>query len=434
MSGPAPAGSLTSPERVEAAAYAKVTRRLLPFLFVCYIVAYLDRVNLGFAKLEMMGALGLGDAVYGTGAGIFFIGYFLFEVPSNLILFRVGARRWIARIMISWGVIAAAMMFASGAASFYGIRFVLGLAEAGFYPGVILYLTQWYPARRRARIIALFMTAIPLSSVLGGPLSGWILETFHRSGSLAGWQWLFLLEALPAVVLGVATLFYLPDGIKDARWLGPEEKQYLLAPIEAEARTKHSHAVGASLRHPATWVTIGVYIGLCMGLYGVSFWLPTLVKAAGVDSAWRIGLITAVPWAAGAVAMVLVGRSSDRSGERRWHLAIPTLLGAAGLAIAAAAGNHLLPALAGMTLATAGITTGLPLVWNLPTAVLGGAGAAAGIAFINSAGNLGGFLGPSLIGWIREVTHTTDAGLYVLAGLMLVSGLWAVAAPKAESR
>ena len=417
-----------------AAAYGKVTRRLIPFLFVCYVVAYLDRVNLGFAKLEMMGSLGMSDTVYGIGAGVFFLGYFLFEVPSNLILHRVGARIWIGRIMISWGLISGAMVWVRSPATFYVLRFCLGLAEAGFFPGIIYYLTTWYPSPRRARIIALFMTGIPISSVVGGPISGGILHACTGAGRLAGWQWLFLLEAIPAVVLGVTALFYLKDGIGEVAWLTAEEKAFLRSELSTDAPVGPVPKAGAAFRNPQTWLAIVVYFPFCAGLYGVGFWLPTLIKSAGVADPFRIGLLTAIPWAVGAVAMVLNGRSSDRHNERRWHMAVPAFLCGLGLIGGALAGQHLLATMATLTVATLGITAGLPQVWTLPRAVLSGAAAAAGIAFINSAGNLGGFLGPLLIGWIRDLTHSTAAGLYLLAALMFVGGVCALLFPKAAAR
>ena len=411
------------PSPFEAAAYAKVTRRLIPFLFLCYVVAYLDRVNLGFAKLQMAHALRFSETVYGAGAGIFFIGYFLFEVPSNLILHRVGARRWIGRIMITWGFASAAMVVVSTPASFYLVRFVLGLAEAGFYPGIILYLTTWYPARQRGRIVALFMTAVPISSVLGAPVSGWILRSCSAGGRLQGWQWLFLIEAIPAVVLGVAAIFLLKDGIDQAGWLNPEEKALLQEQLAEEGRGQETRAAGQALLHPKTWLAIMVYFCFCVGLYGVSFWLPTIVQGAGVTDPLRIGFLTALPWAAGATAMIVVSRSSDRRGERRWHVAIPSFLSGIGFLAAAAFAHHLIPALAGLTLATLGITIVLPLFWSLPTAFLGGIGAAAGLALINSVGNLGGFLGSFMVGWIKDLTRGGDSGIDALAAAMFIGGM-----------
>jgi len=405
------------------ALYARVTRRLVPFLFLCYVAAYLDRVNVGFAKLQMQADLALSDTVYGIGAGIFFLGYFLFEVPSNLLMARVGARRWIARIMISWGLVSAATMFASSPATFYLLRFLLGVAEAGFFPGVVLYLTYWYPARRRARIVALFMSGVAVAGVLGGPLSGWIMRAFAGTGGLHGWQWLFLLEGLPSIALGIWTLFYLDDGIRSARWLDGDEKARLETAL-AEDGAAHGHW---PLRHVfgsgRVWLLAAIYFLFVMGLYGVSFWLPQLIRNSGVQDVFHIGLLTAIPYGVAAVVMVLAARHSDRSGERRWHTALAGLAGAAGLMLSIAFADNAFAAMAALSLATAGILTTFPIFWSLPTAMLGGMAAAAGIALINSVGNLAGFASPYLVGAIRDATASTAQGMSVLAASLLMGAL-----------
>lgn len=416
-------------ESFEAATYNKVGWRLIPFLLLCYIVSYLDRVNVGFAKLNMLQDLSLSETVYGLGAGIFFIGYFLFEVPSNVILHRVGARLWIARIMVSWGVISAAMMFVSSATSFYVVRFLLGAAEAGFFPGIILYLTYWYPAERRGRVTALFMTAVALSGVIGGPLSGWIMHSLGGVGGLKDWQWLFVLEGLPSVIMGIVTFFYLDDRIDHAKWLTREEKALLDRNIAAENVGKQDLKIGAVFGSARVWLMSLIYFSFVMGLYGVSFWLPTIIKATGVKDALQIGLLTAIPFAFGAVAMVLVSRSSDRSRERRWHIAVPALLGAVGLVLSALWAHNTVLAMAALTLATMGILTTLPLFWSLPTAFLVGTGAAAGIALINSLGNLAGFVSPSLVGWLKDMTQSTNAGMYLLAASMVLGALLTLSVP-----
>lgn len=402
--------------------YARVSWRLLPFLFVCYVVAYLDRVNVGFAKLQMQADLHLSDTVYGLGAGIFFIGYFLFEVPANLLMLRVGARRWIARIMASWGLLSAAMLFASSPASFYVLRFLLGVAEAGFFPGVILYLTYWYPAQRRARIVAVFMSGVAVAGVLGGPLSGWIMSHFAGHAGLAGWQWLFLLEGLPAVVLGVATLAVLDDGIDDASWLDEEEKAVLKHALarEAEPRAPWSlrHVFGSS----RVWILALMYFLFVMGLYGVGFWLPQLIRNAGVQDVLDIGLLTAIPYGLAALCMIAVARHSDRSGERRWHTALPAFIGAAGLVASTHYAHNPVLALAALSVATAGILSTFPVFWSIPTAMLGGAAAAAGIAMINSLGNLAGFVSPYLVGAIKDATHSTANGMLLLAASLAAGG------------
>lgn len=413
----------------EAATYNKVGWRLIPFLLLCYVVAYLDRVNVGFAKLQMLQDLSLSETVYGLGAGIFFIGYFLFEVPSNVILHRVGARIWIARIMVTWGVISAAMMFVTSATSFYVVRFLLGVAEAGFFPGIILYLTYWYPAERRARMTALFMTAIALSGVIGGPFSGWIMHSFGGVAGLKDWQWLFILEGLPSIVMGIVTFFYLDDRIDHAKWLTREEKALLERNMVAENASKQDLLIGAVFADPRVWLMSLIYFCFVMGLYGVSFWLPTIIKATGVKDALQIGLLTAIPFGFGVVAMVLVSRSADHSRERRWHIAVPALLGAGGLVLSAVWGQNTVLAMAALTLATMGILTTLPLFWSLPTAFLAGTGAAAGIALINSLGNLAGFASPFVVGWLKDLTQSTNAGMYLLAASMVLGALLTLSVP-----
>ena len=410
----------------EAATYRKVTWRLVPFLMLCYVVAYLDRVNVGFAKLQMLTDLKFSETVFGLGAGVFFIGYFLFEVPSNVILHRVGARIWIARIMITWAVISGSFMFVNTPTMFYVMRFLLGIAEAGFFPGIILYLTYWYPAERRARIVATFMTAIPLSGVFGGPLSGWIMESFAGVQGMTGWQWMFVIEAIPAIVMGIAVLLYLDNGIRSAKWLSEGEKQLLEARIAQDSKGKTEHpSLRAMFADRRVWHMSLIYFCCVMGQYGLTFWMPTLIKAAGVKGVFNIGMFTAIPYGAAVVAMLLFGRSADKQRERRWHLVVPMLLGAIGLIGSAQAGGNTGLAVAFLTLAAAGVLTSAPLFWSLPTAFLGGTAAAAGIAAINSIGNLAGFASPYLIGWLKDLTQSTNSAMYVLAAV-LVAGCFAV--------
>ncbi len=407
----------------EAATYRKVAWRIIPFLMLCYIVAYLDRVNVGFAKLQMLSDLKFSDTVFGLGAGIFFLGYFFFEVPSNVILHRVGAKVWIARIMITWGIVSGAFMFLNGEMMFYVMRFLLGVAEAGFVPGIILYLTYWYPSARRAKIIAAFMTAIPLAGVVGGPLSGWIMDSWAGANGWAGWQWMFLLEAVPSILMGVATLAYLDNGIRSAKWLNEREKQILEGAILHDTKEKVEHpSLGAVFGDIRVWWMSLIYFSSVMGLYGLSFWMPTLIKAAGVKGVLQVGLLTAIPNAAAVVAMLYFGHSADKHRERRWHMVIPMLLGAVGLIGSTLAAQNTVVAIAFLSLASAGVITSLPLFWSLPTAFLTGVSAAAGIAVINSVGNLAGFAAPYLIGWIKDLTASTDIGMYVLAGF-LVAGV-----------
>nr|WP_295782830.1 MFS transporter [Rhodoferax sp.] len=408
---------------LEDRTYRKVAWRLIPFLFLCYVVAYLDRVNVGFAKLQMLSDLKFTETIYGLGAGIFFIGYFLFEVPSNIILHRTGARVWIARIMVTWGILSALTMTVTTPLQFYVVRFFLGVAEAGFFPGIILYLTYWFPAARRARVVSLFMTAIALAGVLGGPVSGWIMQSFAGVNGWTGWQWLFLLEGLPSVLVGIWVLFYLDDSIQGAKWLTQQEKDMLTQNIAVDAVGKAETSIGQVFGNGRVWLMSAIYFCFIMGLYGVSFWLPQLIKSAGVKDVLNVGLLSAIPYGAAAIAMVLAGRSSDRSGERRWHIAVAALSGAMGLALSAVYGGDVVLAMAALTLATMGILTSLPLFWTLPTAFLGGTAAAAGIAVINSVGNLAGFASPFMVGAIKDATGTPTAGLYVLAGSLILGAL-----------
>jgi D-galactonate transporter len=398
----------------------KVAKRLLPFLFICYFFAYLDRVNVGFAKLQMLDALKLSDAIYGLGAGIFFIGYFLFEVPSNIIMHRVGARRWIARIMISWGLISAAMMFVSSPTSFYVLRFFLGIAEAGFFPGIILYLTYWFPAKNRGKITALFMAAIPVSGIIGGPLSGWILDNFNGTYGLAGWQWLFVLEGLPTVFVGALVLFILTDKVSEAPWLSSREKSVLESALSAETKTQENHSFGDALKNGRVWILCGIYFCIQMSVYAISFWLPTLIKASGFQSSTTVGLVSAVPYIAATATMIVLGLSADRRGERRLHLAIPILMAVFGLGGAAYFPPGSVLALISLTLATMGAFSALPMFWPLPSAFLGGMAAAGGLAMINSFGNLAGFVSPYVVGWIKTATNSPVLALYMLAGIALL--------------
>lgn len=412
--------------------YAKVTRRLVPFLCLCYLCAYLDRINVGFAKLQMTSELRWSDTVYGLGAGVFFLGYVLVEVPSNLLLERVGARRWIARIMIMWAVISAATAFVETPGAFYVMRFLLGVAEAGFLPGIVLYLSNWYPAKRRATATALFYCAIPLSGVLGGPLSGWILNAMHGRLGMSGWQWVLILEAVPSLLLGVAVLAWLPDGITQAKWLSQDEKELLSRNVEGESVGKTAHSFGDALTDRKVWLMGIIFFTCAMGNYGLSFWLPSLIQAAGVHDSLDIGLLIAIPFFAGTVSMVLWSRHSDRRRERRWHLASAMTIGAAGLILAGLFGRQIQLALVALTLASIGIQAMAPIFWSMPTAFLTGTAAAAGIALITSIANMAGFISPYLIGWIKDTTHSANIGLYVIAATMLAGVLIIIAAVPAK--
>ena len=420
-------------EIAQQATLTKTVLRLIPFLFLLYVIAYLDRVNVSFAQLQMKQDLHFSDTVYGFGAGVFFIGYFLFEVPSNLILQRIGARRWIARIMVSWGFVAMAMLFIHSKQSFYAMRFLLGLTEAGFFPGVLYYLTTWFTGAERARIVAWFMTANAAAYIVGGPVSGALLGMRGLHG-LAGWQWLFLLEGLPAVLLGFVTYLYLPDSPMQARWLTPMQKEWLLERLRVEAvnqpNARHKSLADA-LANPAVWYLCLLFFTLVFGMYGLSLWLPQLInefKGIKGISNFGIGLRSAVPYLCAAAAMTLVAAHSDRTRERRLHVALPALFGALGLFLAGRAQSPTL-SLAAMALAAAGMWSTLGPFWALPTRFLGGTAAAGGIALINAVGNLGGFLGPYAVGALNTRTHNSASGLYLLAGSLTLGSLLAYLLP-----
>jgi MFS transporter, ACS family, tartrate transporter len=410
--------------------YSKVTWRLIPLLFTCYIIAYIDRINVGFAKLQLREVLGVDDAVfgsvYGLGAGLFFIGYFLFEIPSNLILARVGARIWIARIMIIWGFVATTMMLINSASMFYIMRFTLGVAEAGFYPGILLYLTYWFPARERARTIALFATGAVIAGIIGSPLSGAILG-MHGAAGLDGWQWLFLLEGIPAVLLGLVVIFMLPNGPNKAKWLSEKEKtwiQYRLDEEIAQRKGVVHFRFSKALLSRSVWLLCLVYFLLNVGGYGYEMWLPSIINdLKGMSfSSFGIGLVNAIPYLAAAVAMFVVGHHSDRTGDRRWHVAVSAAVSAVGFFLSAYFQNPFL-AMAALTVAFIGLKSTVGPFWALATTFLTGTAAAGGIAFINSVGNLGGFVGPYLVGVFKDKTGNNELALYILGGALLLMGI-----------
>ena len=424
-------GGAGSDDEVGRRALARTRRRLIPFLFLLYIVSYLDRINVGFAALQMNEALGFSARVFGMGAGIFFLGYVLFEVPSNLALERFGARRWIARIMISWGLASAAMMFVQGPASFFALRFVLGVGEAGFFPGMILYLTYWFPAAERARAVAQFMTATAIAGVVGGPVSGALLS-LDGLGGLAGWQWLFVVEGLPAVLLGFVVRRFLTDRPEDAEWLPPDERAWLSARMreEREERARaHPIGVGSVFASPIVWRLALLYFSLVIGLYGISFWLPQIVRGFSGLGDFEVGLVSAVPYLVAAAGMVWVATHSDRTGERRWHVAAPALIGMFGF-LASAYASAPVPALVALSVAAFGIWGAVGPFWAMPTSFLHGPAAAAGIALINSVGNVGGFVGPYALGWAREATGSFRGGILVLALGLACAAALALAGPR----
>lgn len=412
----------------ETAVYRKITWRIMPFLFFCYVLAYVDRVNVGFAKLEMQQSLGMSDAVYGMGAGIFFIGYFLFEIPANMMLQRIGARRWIGPIMMAWGVVSACTLFATGAGSFYVLRFLLGLVECGFFPGVILYLTYWYTQQHRARMVGLFMSAIPVSTILASPVSGWILGRMKGVGHLSAWQWLFLVEGIPSVIVGFITLYFLTDRPAKAGWLAKDEKELVVLRLEEEEAFKQRtgqtrHRGIDAFRSAPVWLLSLAYFGMTAGNYGITFWLPQVIKETITPDAIRIGWISAIPGGVSIVAMYVLGHHSDKTGERRWHMAWTAIVAAAAFGASSIPGISGAGGIAALTIASAALMCQFAVFWALPTAILSGTAAAAGIAWINSIGNLAGYASPHAVGLIRDHTHSMLPALLVLAGAQMVTAV-----------
>jgi MFS transporter, ACS family, tartrate transporter len=408
---------------IETSTIRAISWRLIPFLVIAYFFSYLDRVNLGFAALTMNAELKFTPLIFAWGAGIFFIGYFIFEVPSNLALERFGASRWIARIMVTWGIISALMALVSGAWSFYILRFLLGVAEAGFFPGIILYLTYWYPAQYRARFLAAFAVAVPISTVIGAPISGLLLGLDGVMG-LQGWQWLFILEGIPSVLLGIVSWFYLTDRPEHATWLSAEQKAWLASRLDAEIAAKQAArhmTLGDALASPKVIMLSLIYFGFVAALYGMQFWLPQIVKAFGLTNA-QTGFVTAIPYVFGTVAMILWARHSDATRERVYHVGAPLILIGIALALSSYITDPTITMVV-LTVAAIGVFCVFGVFWTLPTAWLSGTAAAGGIALINSIGNLAGFGGPYLIGWIKDSTGSTANGLLVLAVLPLLAGV-----------
>ena len=406
---------------IEKRTLRKITWRIVPFIMILYLIAYIDRVNIGFAAITMKEDLGFTASILGFGAGIFFLGYFLFEVPSNIILHKVGARIWIARVMVTWGIIAGGMAFVESSTSFYVMRFLLGVAEAGFFPGIILYLSYWFPARNRAGVIALFMAAAPIATAIGSPISAALLE-MHGIMGLAGWQWMFLIEAIPAVILGVVVFFYMTDRPEKAVWLKPDEREWLVKTMRAEDANKggqQQHSILRGLANPRVLALALIYFGTSAGLYTLGIWAPQIIKELGVSS-MTVGLLNAIPPIISVVAMILWSRHSDKTNERTWHVALACLTAAVGLAIAASTGS-MFGLIAALTIVNVGISCSKPPLWSMPTMFLSGAAAATGIATINSIGNLGGFAGPAMIGWVKDQTGSFAGGLYFVAGLLILS-------------
>jgi MFS family permease len=408
------------------AVYVKIAKRIIPFLALLFVMAWLDRYNLGFAKLQMAKDLGFSEAVYGFGAGIVYLGYALFEIPSNLFLERSGARKTFARITILWGITSMTLILVKTATWFYILRFLLGSFEAGLLPGVVLYLTYWFPARRRAGMVAGFLTSIPLSAILGGPVSGWIMGTMGGRAGLANWQWLFLLEGVPSVIVGLLALAIIVDRPAEARWLTECEKQLVLADLETDHRKAgpREHGFGRALKLPQVWLLTIIHFCAISSNVTIGFWVPTIIQGLGVKSTLSIGMLSTVPYIGALIAMVLVSRHSDRTVERRYHSALPCLACAAGLVGIGVFADTPAPAFAALVVAVAGSLSYNGAFWQIPPMLLASTAAAGGIALINSIGSLSGWIGPSVVGWLADVTGKTATGLYLVAGLeVLAAGL-----------
>lgn len=422
----------TSAEKANV--YRKIAFRIMPLLMACYVAAYLDRINIGFAKLHMLNDLGFSESVYGLGAGLFFIGYLIFEVPSNLYMMRVGAKKTISRIMILWGIISACFAFAQTPMQFYVLRFLLGAAEAGFYPGVILYLTYWFPSTRRAKMVALFVGAVPLSGMLGAPLSGAIIEWTHGAHSLTGWQWMFVIEAVPSLILGLVCLKYLADRPGDASWLTADEKAAVEADLAAERElTKNDRAtvsLAATLQDRRVWKMIAICFCSAVCSYGVSFWLPTLVQQLNVGDIMHVGFYTAIPFSAAFVVMYLIGRSSDRMRERRWHLVGPFTCVCIGLLGSVWFHGSMGWALLSLTIAAIGAYSTTSMLFTIPGLFLSGVGMAAGVAMINCFGGLGGFVSPYVVGVVKDLTGSTNNGVIFIACVAIIGALLTLTLPK----
>jgi MFS family permease len=408
------------------ATYRKILWRLMPFLMVCYVVSFIDRSNIGFAKLHFMTDLGFTDAIYGIGAGIFYVGYVLFEVPSNLYLHRVGVRATLLRIMVLWGLCSAAMAFMVSAESFYIMRLLLGAAEAGLFPGMLLYLTYWVPLRRRARFTALFTASIPIAGMIGGPLSGWLIHAFDGVNGMKGWQWLFLVEGLPAVALGVMAYFYLQDSPASSRWLTSDQKALIAADFAAERHAKAGHdrhTFKAALSEPRLYWLMGMGVGVLVSTGGVFFWLPSIIRKSGIESVLTIGLLSVIPFFIALVSQYLNARHSDRTGERRWHVAVPALMAAAGWMLLPVVSNSTALSLLMLTFVTAGTLSLTGPFWTLPSTFLSGAAAAGGIALLSSVAGLGSVFSPMLVGWLSTTSGSLAAGQYYFGAWMAFGAL-----------
>jgi D-galactonate transporter len=411
-------------DAVGTRARRRISLRVIPYVFLLYIVAFLDRVNVGYAALQMAGDLGFSAEVFGFGAGIFFFGYVILEIPGSIIVERWSARKWIARIMISWGILAIMMAFVKTSTQFYWVRFLLGAAEAGFFPGLIVYLSHWFRYEDRAKAVAMFMAAIPVSNLIGSPISGLLLGVHWLNQP--GWRWLFIVEGIPAVILGFVTIYYLTDWPREAKWLPEDEKQWIIRELEREKQARKAVrqiSMLQALRHRDVLLLVGAYFFATVGFYGLNIWMPTLIKQASGWSDLKVTLVAMVPHLAGLVSLLAIGASSDRTGERKWHAAGAMLLGAAGYVLVVFAGGNPLLVVAAFCVVAAGADGYFPGFWPLPTAFLTESAAAASIGLINSFGNLGGFVGPYILGYVRTATNSFNIGLALLAASMVLGAL-----------
>jgi D-galactonate transporter len=416
---------LSEEQEVLERAYHKAAWRIVPYLMLLQILSWLDRVNVGFAKLQMLSDLGFSEAVYGFGAGIFFVGYFLFEVPSNLLLTRIGARKTLARITMLWGIVTVLMIFVNTATSFYALRLLLGAFEAGLFPGILLYSTQWFPARRRAQLVGFYVGGSAVAGIFGGPLAGAIMSATGGMGGLTNWQWLFVLEGIPSVIVGFITLLYLVDSPSQAKWLSDREKRLIDEDLELDRRNAGPRQKNfvAALALPRVWILAVIYFCLVSANATIAFWAPSIIKSLGVSNNFYIGLIAGIPYIVGAICMVLNGRHSDRTLERRYHCAVAMLVAAIGLFLVASLSDHPVLALLALVVAAAGVLSAFPPFWEFPMLVLTGVAAAGGVALINSIGNLSGFVAPYLIGFLKDATGSLSSGLYCVVGFELVGVL-----------
>lgn len=396
------------------ALYAKLMRRIIPLVLVCYFFSYLDRVNVGFAKLQMVADLHLSEAAYGVGAGLFFVGYLLLQIPAGWLVQRVGIKKCLAGSMITWGIVSIGTLATRDQTSFYALRFLLGITEASFFPAVIAYFSVWFPSRRLSKVMALLFLAMPLGVVIGGPLSGWIMDATHGGLGLRGWQWVFLLEGLPAVLLGLYLFFTVTERVDDARWLSDAEKRMVHAELAEEAEGKRAH-LSAALREPTLWILFATSFLYNVGNYGLIFWMPTMIKALGALSNFQVGVISAIPYLVASVAMVVNAQHSVRTGERRWHTAVPVIVGGVALLAGVMASAQPVLAVACLTIGVAGILSTLAMFWSLPSRILAGEAAAGGAGLVNIGAAVAGFVGPSVMGYLKALTGSTEVGVALLA-------------------